>query len=390
MIVAQIALPASPVPSRAMTELRRIVEQNVMEIDGDAETVYSPEMFTRHYRSQHTWKIIHLLAIDGELGERMESSYGLPLLAGSSDGVALWGHDPAVPISLTPEAPWHGDVVGMASVRVPLRETLDSAHVDINAALGREDAYGPLWEAARAICVAENRTKITAYEDHPFGLELRAPSSELTLARTRYSDFLEGAGFVLTQTETCSRLPLPVDDTVAATLTAEALEKADGYRTVSWAGPTPEEYRHDLVTLISAFQLDMPTAGIVQSEINFDVDRLVEGDRRLKALGITSLMTVAQHIDTGHLVAHTRLDLLPDSRAVIQEDTLVLNEHRGHRLGLLIKMENLRQLKMLAPEKTFIQTWNAGENAWMWSINERMGFRPHSYAGQWQKDISAG
>lgn len=390
MIIAQIALPASAAPSRAMTELRRIVEQNVAEIDGDAETVYSPEMFTRHYRSQHTWKIIHLLAIDGEIGPRMESPYGLPLLAGSADGIALWGDDPATPISLTPEAPWSEEVIGMASVEAPLRETVDAAYVDINAILGREDAYGPLWEAAKAICLAEGRTKITAYADHPFGDELSAPSSELTLARTRYSNFLESAGFELTQTETCSRLPLPADETIAATLTAEALEKSGGYRTVSWAGPTPEEHRRDLVTLISAFHLDMPAAGIVEAEVNFDIERLIEGDRRLEALGIVSLTTAAQHIESGRLVGHTRLDLLPGSHAVVQEDTLVLKEHRGHRLGLLMKMANLRQLNAIAPERTFIQTWNAGENAWMWAINERMGFRPHNGAGQWQRDIAAG
>lgn len=388
MIIAQIATPSSPAPSRAMEELTRIYSQAVADIQGDIETAPTAEVETARGQNLISWKVIHLLAIDGDIGNRMESPYGFPLLAGSAEGVALWGEEGGHPVSITPEHPWDGEAVGMASVQIPLKENLDSAYIDINVTEGYERAYGELWDAAQTILRAEGRTKVSAYADQPFGDDLVAPSSSLSLQKTRYSDFLLFEGFDLTQTETCSRLVLPPDQEVISALRSEALEKSGAYRTISWSGPTPEEYREDMVAMLTAFNMDMPNAGIVDPEINYDVARLIEGDKRTERTGLTNIITAAQHIETGHLVGYTRLELEPGRLAAIQEDTVVLKEHRGHRIGLLVKTENLRQLKDIAPERTYIQTWNAGENAWMCAINERLGFRAHTGVGLWQKDLS--
>ena len=373
MIIAQIATPTGTTPSPAIHQLVEIVTHNVVEIDGDAQTVASPEMFVRKDRNQFTWRTIHLLAVEGDIDTEDQSPYGYPLLPGSVDGVDAGSAD--VP------------AVGMTSISLSLRENLDSAYVDINALTGHEDAYLPLWEATREILRAEGRTKVTAYADHPFGDELRAPSSDLSLAQTRFSRFLAEAGFELTQTETCSRLALPVDEENLERLSADAAAHAGDYRTVSWVGPTPADYRSDLVALVSAFHLDMPSAGIVEAEINYDVERLVTADQRTADIGITAIVTAAQH-SSGQLVGYTRLNIEEGLPAVFQDDTLVLRDHRGHRLGMLMKTENLRRLAEIAPGRPFIQTWNAGENDMMWSINERLGFRPHSGVGQWQIDIA--
>lgn len=388
MIIAQIATPSSPAPSRAMEELTRIYAQAVADIHGDIETASTAEVTTARSQKLASWKVIYLLAIDGDIGTRMESPYGFPLLAGSAEGIALWGEEQDHPISITPEQHWDGEAVGMASVQIPLKENLDSAYMEINVASGHEHAYGELWEAVQIILRAEGRTKVSAYADQPFGDDLVAPSSSLSLQKTRYSDFLLFEGFDLTQTESCTRLSLPPDEGIISTLHSEALEKSGGYRSISWAGPTPQEYRVDMVAMLTAFHMDMPNAGIVDPEFNYDVARLIEGERRAELIGFTDIVTAAQHIETGHLVGYTRLQLEPGRLAVIQEDTVVLKEHRGHRLGLLVKTENLRQLMSIAPERTYIQTWNAGENAWMWAINERLGFREHAGVGLWQKELS--
>ena len=57
--------------------------------------------------------------------------------------------------------------------------------------------------------------------------------------------------------------------------------------------------------------------------------------------------------------------------------TLVLGEHRGHRLGLAMKARGLQELqRRIGPERTRVLTCNAEQNAHMVAINERLGFRP--------------
>ena len=58
-----------------------------------------------------------------------------------------------------------------------------------------------------------------------------------------------------------------------------------------------------------------------------------------------------------------------------QHDTSVLREHRGHRLGLLLKAEMMRWLAEQEPQIAAIDTWNAETNDHMIAVNERLGYR---------------
>jgi hypothetical protein len=70
-----------------------------------------------------------------------------------------------------------------------------------------------------------------------------------------------------------------------------------------------------------------------------------------------------------------------------QEDTIVVPEPRGHRLGTLVKVANLDLARAQRPELRVIDTCNADSNPYMVRINEAMGFRPHHRAGEWQLDV---
>jgi hypothetical protein len=58
-----------------------------------------------------------------------------------------------------------------------------------------------------------------------------------------------------------------------------------------------------------------------------------------------------------------------------QWETLVSKDHRGHRLGTLVKLAALQELAVRSPGTRFITTWNAQENAPMIAVNDQLGAR---------------
>lgn len=63
---------------------------------------------------------------------------------------------------------------------------------------------------------------------------------------------------------------------------------------------------------------------------------------------------------------------------------MVLREHRGHRLGLLLKLTNLLWLREREPHLERIITWNATSNGPMLAINEAMGFELLDEWNEWR------
>jgi len=107
----------------------------------------------------------------------------------------------------------------------------------------------------------------------------------------------------------------------------------------------------------------------------------------MAADGRLTMTVAARHEPTGRLVGFSELSLPGNrSRSVQQLDTLVLAEHRGHRLGMLLKVANLRALQMGGSIPSQVHTFNAEENRHMLDVNEAIGFRPVGHAGCWRKD----
>src|SRR5690606_37915349 len=104
--------------------------------------------------------------------------------------------------------------------------------------------------------------------------------------------------------------------------------------------------------------------------------------------GSTLLTTVVESVAEGHLAGFTQLSVPPTASVPIeQRDTLVLREHRGHALGMLLKLENLALLARTDPGHPSITTWNADENRHMLAVNEALGFVPMGYEGAWRLDL---
>lgn len=204
-------------------------------------------------------------------------------------------------------------------------------------------------------------------------------SSEVRFALSR--------GYALGQVERISRLPLPVDEEARAAIRSEALAAAgDEYRVHTWSGPTPRRWQSDVAAMATALSTDAPTGDVPEPEDVWTVERLVEAEQRRATSGRASLTAAAEHVPTGRLVACSDLAVPDDaSRPVMQQMTLVRREHRGHRLGWLVKIANLDRLAVEKPGRPAVLTFNAEENRPMLAVNEAVGFVPIGVEGVWHR-----
>ena len=202
--------------------------------------------------------------------------------------------------------------------------------------------------------------------------------------------FLLARGFTLEQVERGSRLVLPIDPERLRDWVAEATARSGpDYAVHSWSGRVPERWRDDMATMFTRMSTDAPSAGLAEPEDPWTAQRVADDDDRHEANPRTLLTAAVEHVPSGRLVGYTSLSVPPETdRAVSQEDTLVLREHRGHRLGMLLKVENLAILQRERPGHPSVMTFNAEENRHMLQVNEDVGFVPIGYEGAWKKPLS--
>ncbi|MFJ6652185.1 GNAT family N-acetyltransferase [Microbacterium sp. NPDC091313] len=285
-----------------------------------------------------------------------------------------------------------GEVVGRVGIDVPLEEGSRVAFWLIEL---RRSAWGRgIGSAAHALIermARENgRSVLQSWAEHPAadGDTLAPPTGFGRIPLDHGARFYRRHGYSLEQVERHSVLDLEapgVRNHIDALLEA-AVRASTGYRVVQWRLPTPPEFVAGYGWMKSRMITDAPAAAMEFDEEVWDADRLARHERTYLDAGRTMLVTAAQHVDSGELVAFNELVIGNDRTAAThQEDTLVLAEHRGHRLGQLVKCAGLRAWRDIAPRSPRVHTYNAEENRPMLDINERIGFAPIAYNGAWKK-----
>jgi GNAT superfamily N-acetyltransferase len=202
--------------------------------------------------------------------------------------------------------------------------------------------------------------------------------------------FLQRRGYHLEQVGRISFLDLPVDPATLAERRATATTAAGAdYRVLTWEGPTPETWLDDIALLNTRLFTDAPTANMEMDTTPWDAARVRAEEDADARIGRIALTSAVEHLPSGRLVAFSHLTIPKDrARPVSQGATLVLKEHRGHRLGMLTKIANIQQLQAVSPESPVLQTDNAEENRPMLDVNEAIGFRPIGYMGAWKKTLA--
>jgi RimJ/RimL family protein N-acetyltransferase len=157
-------------------------------------------------------------------------------------------------------------------------------------------------------------------------------------------------------------------------LRAAAESAAAGYRLVSWISPTPEEYLDQVAALHNALA-DAPHDASWHPP-SWDAERIRKAERWAERRGIRMYTVAAWHEGGGELGGLTEVGVeadMPDWG--FQELTAVARGHRGHRLGLLLKIAMQEWLAEAEPQLRRILTGNAGANEHMIAINEALGYQ---------------
>ncbi|WP_158299660.1 GNAT family N-acetyltransferase [Glycomyces paridis] len=159
----------------------------------------------------------------------------------------------------------------------------------------------------------------------------------------------------------------------------EAWTHAAGYELVqSTASAVADDLVEGIAYLCERMYTDMPLGEALDLRpADVDAARIREYERSRAASGQSQVISAVRHVATGVVVGYTFIRVDPgEERHAWQDDTIVLPEHRGHRLGLILKIANQRQLRRFRPQMRYVHTWNAEANGPMVDINTAIGYWP--------------
>jgi GNAT superfamily N-acetyltransferase len=159
-----------------------------------------------------------------------------------------------------------------------------------------------------------------------------------------------------------------------AGLRAEAEGHSGGYTLRRWAGITPDDLVGPVCAL-NAAMADAPHDDAYEPMV-WDADRVIAEDKKVVAQGRRMYSVAAIQDATGAAAALTQVFIDPDLAGWgWQGLTAVTREHRGHRLGLLVKVAMLGWLAEAERQISHVVTFNAEVNEHMIAVNEKLGHR---------------
>jgi GNAT superfamily N-acetyltransferase len=271
-----------------------------------------------------------------------------------------------------------GAMVGTASVSMPLLDNQHLAFGDVRVAPERQRHGIGTALAARAEEVArgEARRTLVCEAYSPIG----GDGAGLLFAHALgYREALEDGMKIVDLWET---------EPMWAALEQEVAARAAGYRLVAWRDAVPDEHLADFCRINETFNEEAPSGDLELEAEVWDEQRVRDSERQNLAGGRHFLAVAAIAAD-GTMAGLT--EIMVNKHAPhrgFQSGTLVLPEHRGHALGLAMKLANHRAARAAYPECRVLITGNAGVNVAMNKVNERLGYRETERCVEVQKDLA--
>jgi GNAT superfamily N-acetyltransferase len=286
-----------------------------------------------------------------------------------------WGGDPRE--TWLARLPAEGPIAGWYQLVTPDLENLDQAELMlvVHPAQRRRGVGRALLEHATMRAAANGRSVLNGFT--------RSGSDGVPFARST------GATPGLVDIQRVMEVHALGDDELAR-LRETAEQASAGYSLISWAGVVPEDIIEQAAALYASLN-DAPHDPHVAPAV-WDAQRVRERINGLRPhYGLRTCAVAARHDATGELAGLTEIAVDPaDPGWGHQMITGVTQKHRGHRLGLLVKIAMLDLLRASEPQVERIQTWNAESNRYMIAVNEALGYTILGQpASSWRLDVPA-
>jgi len=275
-----------------------------------------------------------------------------------------------------------GPMLGVGMMELPRRDNRHAAEITVavHPARRRRGVGTAIVERMAQLVGADGRRVLNTIVDVP--LDRADDHASVHFApRVGFEAMLAGNGRHLT-------VPLQTARREELHARVAGASDAAAYRISTFVTPWPDEVLEDHCELLRRMSTDEPAGDGDREEEVWDAERIRENDDLLVARDAWKLAAVAEHVASGRLVAFTELLLAHDTPAQAwQEATLVHPAHRGHRLGLAVKLANLEFLAEQAPTVRLVVTGNAQPNAPMIAVNDLIGFEIAGAGMFWQKKL---
>ena len=168
----------------------------------------------------------------------------------------------------------------------------------------------------------------------------------------------------------------------------EAHPAPEGYEVVQWVDVAPDSLVDGCAYLMGRMMLDAPKGEMDYEQENWDAARYRDKEKTAQARNRVRVATAVVHTATGQVAGVTDIGVNRDRTSVAyQWDTIVDPDHRGRRLGLVLKTHNHRLLVDTVPGVRWVNTWNAASNTFMVAVNDALGFEIAERWSEWQLDL---
>lgn len=284
-------------------------------------------------------------------------------------------------------------IVALGSLTYPLHDNEDTVFIGLTvhpAFRGQGIGTALVEEAMLPAIRASDRTLLTTWGEIPADGDPDDPAHPWNHLAARLGMARKNVGV-------CRGLAMPVDPELLDALDAEAAEKQGEYRIELWDDVCPEEHLAGYGALLRQLDLDDPAEDLEYEAADYTPERIRSFEERRRDGGMRAIIAVAIAPD-GTIAGNSEIYVAmrsadagngPRSTLAWQENTLVMPDHRGHRLGLAMKVATHRLLSEQEPQIRSLITWNSHVNPWMISVNEKLGYtircRSVAYQGRLEK-----
>lgn len=262
-----------------------------------------------------------------------------------------------------------GAAVAGGLATMPLKDNTDFVFIDVFTPLEcRRQGFGTrMLEALLEIGRSHGRR--TAFVEPMWGVDHEGSPGR---------SFAEARGFELDIVDAVRELTLPAE--------LPPLEIDTGYTLQTWRGACPDDVVDQYADLRRILVEEAPSGDAGLENEYWDAVRVRQDERDLARMGRQMQVTVAR-TTRGELAGHTQLCFPNGADEAFQWDTLVRPEHRGHGLGLALKIRTMQAAADLLDGRRRITTENAASNSHMIAVNELLGFRQTAWVGEYIRTI---